>query len=330
MEQGIFVSYRRQDSQSAAGRLTDHLKDHLPDVPIFRDVETIEPGVDFVDAIEKALQSCRVLIAVIGPRWIDAAHHDGSRRLDDPNDYTRLEIATALRREDVRVIPILVEGAVMPATAQLPEDLAALARRNAIELSDKRWEFDVSQLVDTLRSALGLPAASPEPRAPAEPASALKPPPAGGQRKWIAGALIGLVVVVAVMLEEDGGVPPVVDVPAPASTPSESASMPVDVAPNPTVSMASVDLTGMWRDAEGGLHQVVQQGNQLQFRGQVPDGFVSGTGIIQGHQGETTYFYNGYTLHSRFTVSEDGMRMDVVIIDPATNQRESTQLVRMQ
>ncbi len=334
MEQGIFVSYRRQDSQSAAGRLTDHLKEHLPGVPIFRDVETIEPGVDFVDAIDRALRACRVLIAVIGPRWVDAAHADGSRRLDDPNDYTRLEIATALRRKDVRVIPVLVEGADMPTTAQLPDDLEPLARRNAIELADKRWDFDVSQLVDSLRKTLDLP----EPVPPA-PAPDVVPPASApaSRRKWLIGAALAFVVVIAALVEEGSGYDPmVIDVPGNVSMPGagsppavdgSGADVPVSSAVAPAM---PVNLTGMWRDVEGGVHEVYQQGNQLQFRGQVPDGFVSGTGVINGRQGETTYLYNGYTLQSRFTVSEDGGRMDVIIIDPATNQREVTQLFRIQ
>ena len=109
---GVFISYRRQDSQSAAGRLADHLKENLR-APVFRDVETIEPGVDFVEAIEKALASCAVMLVVIGPRWISISDASGRRRVDDESDYTRLEVGTALKR-NVRVIPVLVEGAVMP------------------------------------------------------------------------------------------------------------------------------------------------------------------------------------------------------------------------
>lgn len=151
---GVFISYRRQDSQSAAGRLADHLKDHLQGVPIFRDVETIEPGVDFIDAINRALKSCSVLLAVMGPRWLTIADATGRRRIDDPHDYNRLEVAAALKRSDVRVIPVLVEGAQMPATEDLPDDLKPLSRRNAIELTDKRWDYDVGQLVETLRRVI--------------------------------------------------------------------------------------------------------------------------------------------------------------------------------
>ena len=161
--QGIFISYRRQDSQSAAGRLADDIKENLAGVSVFRDVETIQPGMDFVDAINHALQSCGVLLAVIGPRWISAQDSAGRRRLDNPDDFTRLEIVTALQRSDVRVIPVLVEGAQMPEPGDLPEDLRALARRNALELTDNRWNFDVSRLVATVRQALGVPSPTPEP-----------------------------------------------------------------------------------------------------------------------------------------------------------------------
>jgi beta-lactam-binding protein with PASTA domain len=161
---GIFISYRRADSQSAAGRLADDLKERLPELEIFRDVETIAPGVDFVDAINRALASCGVLLAVIGPRWLSVTGPDGKRRLDDPADYTRLEVAAGLKRTDVRVIPVLVEGAVMPASADLPEDLKALARRNAIELTDKRWKYDVSGVEGAVRDALNLAAPPPEPK----------------------------------------------------------------------------------------------------------------------------------------------------------------------
>jgi hypothetical protein len=317
MQPGIFVSYRRQDSQSAAGRLTDHLKDHLPGAAIFRDVETIEPGVDFVEAIERALRACGVLLAVIGPRWLDARLDDGRRRLDDPNDYTRLEIATALRRADVRVIPVLVEGARMPAGTELPADLEPLARRNAVELSDKRWDFDVSQLVDALRTVLELPVPGPAPT-----------PPARSRRGWWIGGGIAALAVLALIAEQDAGTDPGWDAPvAPAVTdpPGAMAVVPGAVAPV----AAALDLSGLWRDPEGGMHEIEQRGSALVFHGRTPEGIVTGTGSVSGHQGETAYLFNGYPLRSTFLVSGDGQRMDVTIIDPATNEREATQLYRV-
>jgi len=181
--QGIFISYRRQDSQSAAGRLADDIKEDVPGVVVFRDVETIEPGVDFSDAINRALQSCGVLLAVIGPRWLSVMDDAGRRRLDNPDDYTRIEIATALKRSDVRVIPILVEGATMPESKDLPDNLQALARRNALELTDGRWRYDISRLADTVSQALGVPAK----------------PPATRNRQWIGFGAAALVLVATAM-----------------------------------------------------------------------------------------------------------------------------------
>ena len=131
---GIFVSYRRDDSSGHAGRLADRLVEHFGRNRIFVDIDTIEPGEDFVTVIENAVGSCEILIAVIGQKWLSGT---GSGQLDNPNNFVRLEIGTALRR-NIRVIPVLVQRASMPKPQDLPEDLVQLARRNAIELSDLR------------------------------------------------------------------------------------------------------------------------------------------------------------------------------------------------
>jgi hypothetical protein len=109
----------------------------------------MEPGVDFVEQINEAVASCRLLIAVLGPRWATVQDADGRRRLDDPADFIRVEIEAGLRREDVRVVPVLVHGARMPRAEELPPELADLARRNALELSDARWSYDVDRLAST-------------------------------------------------------------------------------------------------------------------------------------------------------------------------------------
>jgi hypothetical protein len=155
---GVFISYRREDSQSAAGRLADHFETHLRGVSVFRDVETIAPGVDFVEAIERAVSASDVMLVVIGPRWLTLTNAKGIRRLDDPSDYHRQEISHALSLKKL-VIPVLVDGARMPEVQDLPEELQKLnlARRNAHELSDKRWDYDVAELAKAIRKSLGLP-----------------------------------------------------------------------------------------------------------------------------------------------------------------------------
>ena len=141
----IFISYRREDSAGYAGRLSDALESRFGAGRVFRDVDDINPGEDFVQRLETALANCAVLLAVIGRKWTTAADSRHQRRLDDPQDYVRVEIATALQR-DLRVVPVLVDGAAMPSPADLPDSLAALSRRQGVTLADGSWSDDVARL----------------------------------------------------------------------------------------------------------------------------------------------------------------------------------------
>ena len=114
----IFISYRRDDSAGHAGRLCDHLVGHFGQQNVFMDVEAIKPGLDFVEVVQEAVGSCDALIAVIGREWLGASDGSGRRRLENPEDLVRLEIATALAR-NIRVIPVLVRGAREPLAAEL-------------------------------------------------------------------------------------------------------------------------------------------------------------------------------------------------------------------
>jgi hypothetical protein len=145
----IFISYRRGDSEGQAGRLFDELVQRFGEQAVFMDVAGIEPGRDFREAIEDHVASCDVLLALMGKGWLDASNEAGQRRLDDPRDFVRRETASALKR-DIPVVPVLVQGARMPLVTQLPEELAELAFRNAIELSHARWDSDVAALVKAL------------------------------------------------------------------------------------------------------------------------------------------------------------------------------------
>lgn len=174
----IFISYRRQDSAYAAGWLFDRLAERLGPEQIFKDVDSIDFGDDFVEEIGAAVGSTDVLLALIGDKWLAVADEHGARRLDDPEDFVRIEIEAALTR-NVRVIPILVEGARMPREDELPPDLQPLARRQAMELSPARFASDSDRLLRALERALaeahtpqGAPsagaAAGPEPPKAAE------------------------------------------------------------------------------------------------------------------------------------------------------------------
>ena len=150
---GVFISYRREDSAGHTGRLFDRLRARLGHDRVFMDITGIEAGVDFVDTIERAIGSCDVLLAVIGPEWLSCTDVRGRRRLEDESDLIRIEISAALTRK-VRVIPVLIAGAAMPAVQDLPDDLKPLARRQAAELRDTRWDADTNDLVAVLERVL--------------------------------------------------------------------------------------------------------------------------------------------------------------------------------
>ena len=148
---GIFISYRREDSAYPAGWLYDRLASRFGEGQIFKDIDSIAPGDDFVDRITTAVESCEVLLALIGDEWLTVSDAGGRRRLDDPNDFVRLEVEAALSR-NVRVIPVLVEGARMPHVEELPPTLAPLVRRQALELNPSRFAADLGRLLTVLES----------------------------------------------------------------------------------------------------------------------------------------------------------------------------------
>jgi hypothetical protein len=149
----IFLSYRREETDFPAGWLHDRLVAHFGHDQVFRDVDDIPPGANFPAVIAKAVASCDVLLALIGSQWVTITDEEGRRRLDDPDDFVRLEIEAALQR-GVLVIPILVRGAKMPRARQLPGSLAELVHRNALELSPNNFDFDTGRLLEVLDETL--------------------------------------------------------------------------------------------------------------------------------------------------------------------------------
>ena len=143
---GVFISYRRDDAPHLAGRLSDRMREQFGPARIFMDVDSIEPGLDFGEVISEAVENCRVMLVIIGPKWM-LSTETGGRRLDSPDDYVRIEIEQALKR-GVRVIPVLVDGAVMPQSPDLPEPIKGLARRNAVEVTHRAFSTDADRLVE--------------------------------------------------------------------------------------------------------------------------------------------------------------------------------------
>jgi hypothetical protein len=166
----VFISYRRDDSADVTGRIFDRLRAHFDRQVVFRDVDNIPLGSDFREVIRAAVGGCRVLLAVIGPHWLDIESDGGLRRLDDPNDYLRLEVEAALAR-DIPVVPVLVGRAGMPPADRLPESLRPIAYKQGIEVRrDPDFHPDVDRLIK------GLIALLPEPAPPqAQPPAAEVP-----------------------------------------------------------------------------------------------------------------------------------------------------------
>ncbi|MEP6779136.1 MAG: toll/interleukin-1 receptor domain-containing protein [Gemmatimonadaceae bacterium] len=150
----IFISYRREDSSGHVGRLHDALASQLGHDTVFMDIDSIAPGADFVEVLQHSLQAAAVVIVVIGTRWV-GQKSDGTRRIDDENDFVRIEVAKALNDSEVRVIPVLVNKAEMFSEASLPEPLKALARRNAMEMSEIRWAHDTKMLLEEIARTPG-------------------------------------------------------------------------------------------------------------------------------------------------------------------------------
>jgi hypothetical protein len=198
----VFISYRREETAGHAGRLYDAIGARFGERNVFMDVD-LAPGIDFVEQITEAVGACDALLVVMGPTWATTLDDRGHARLADPNDFVRLELETALRRPDVRVIPLLVAGAGMPDPDDLPESVRTLARRNALALSDLRWRDDVRRLVSTL-DALRDGARDLAETAAGDPPAGTAP----ARRRWLllAGAALAVGgIALAATLVLDGG-----------------------------------------------------------------------------------------------------------------------------
>lgn len=247
---GIFISYRRDDSAGYAGRLYDRLIPHFGAHRVFMDVEGIELGTDFVAAIEEAVGSCRVLIVIIGDEWLKTTDAAGRRRLEDPHDFIRLETVTALQR-GIRVVPVLVGGAFMPRADELPDDLKPLARRQAIEISHKQWEATTAELIRALEAILSpVGAADPTPRGETLRLTPSTPPPApppdggeagtGGRERWWPLMVSALLAAAALV---GGGLWAVLGPRDTDTTPPQAKSESLRTAKAPTSSTPSVART---------------------------------------------------------------------------------------
>ncbi len=202
----IFISYRRADSRTITGRIYDRLSYAFGADSVFKDVDDIPLGSDFRDVIHDAVAKTDVLLVIIGPQWAIINDQFGKRRLDDPNDFVRIEVEAGLRRDNpVTVIPVLVGGATMPTDADLPDSLDPLIYRNAAMVrDDPDFGTDINRLIDQLKRDFPEPAAAPV--AASRTGGILSSVPNSASGWLLPAGLVGIgVVVLAVILLLSGG-----------------------------------------------------------------------------------------------------------------------------
>jgi hypothetical protein len=309
MGRAIFISYRRDDTEGEAGRLFDDLVRAYGDDSVFMDVAGINPGIDFRKAIDDNVATCGVLLAMIGPNWATITNSSGTRRLDDPNDFVRLEIGSALAR-DIAVIPVLVHEAKMPTPDQLPENLKNLAYRNSVEITHARWNSDVQLLTQALGQYVASSSyTSTEPvhatvsvQLPPPNAPDHRPPPVRKSKTpRIAGiALAAFLVVAAVVffaVHNSGGTAAIPN--AQSATPSSATT--ADAATTVTRSLqarwknsVNIDINGLaWLD-------ITASGNQLSIH---PWGNCEPTACDWGQQ---TVAFDGQKATGTWTFMQAG------------------------
>ena len=174
----IFISYRRDDASGEAGRLADHMNRRFGRGQVFLDIDTIDPGTDFVRVLQSSLRETAAVLVVIGQRWTSARDSAGARRLDNAKDFVRLEVEESLGR-DIPVVPVLVQGAAMPRPEDLPPSMASLTTRQAVTLDHAEFHDDANRLCDHLEKMLGIE----------------KPSPLSALKRWWPAAVVGLLAI---------------------------------------------------------------------------------------------------------------------------------------
>lgn len=207
----IFISHRHSDTQSDCHRLKSDLQEHFGRENVFLDIENLEPGINFSDAIEKALAMSKVVLVVIGPDWQGPEDSQGVKRLFQPNDWVRREVAAALKSNGTRVIPVLMKKASEPQESNLPEDLKPLASLQATEITIKRWDYDVGELMKVIERIVPKEKKQEQKPAPSPPPRPYPNTyPSNTQQKswwaknylWALGALVGFLILIGMCVPE--------------------------------------------------------------------------------------------------------------------------------
>lgn len=203
MQKGkIFISYRQSDTQSEASRLKEDLEEVFGEENVFFDIETLEPGLNFADAIEKTLRQSKVVLVLIGPDWANVKDDEGNLRLFQENDWVRREVAMALTMEDTRVIPVLLKKAILPTANQLPENIKSLAEKHWKEITISRWRYDVGVLIKSIESVIPS-IKKPEPTPTPRPLPVPKPPKSWWAKNYLWVLIVFVVLLLIALIPDD-------------------------------------------------------------------------------------------------------------------------------
>ncbi|MEB2779852.1 toll/interleukin-1 receptor domain-containing protein [Algoriphagus sp. C2-6-M1] len=313
MEKGkIFISYRQSDTQSEASRLKEDLEEVFGEENVFFDIETLEPGLNFADAIEKTIRQSKVVLVLIGPTWADVKDDEGNLRLFNENDWVRREVAMALTMEDTRVIPILLKKASLPTADGLPDNIKSLAEKHWKEITISRWRYDVGVLIKSIEHVIP-PIKKPEPEPSPRPRPIPKPQKSWWAKNYLWVLIVFIVLLILALIPDDdayydmdtsdtagnqvGEELSQLDINTlqeenPASNEIyESLQLEADAAPTPTVE-AGFDYSGKWWLYENGIRSgyfiIHQNGGYYTF-----DYYY-----FDNHVGEGTGEYDGTYLYS--------------------------------
>lgn len=202
MKAKIFINYRKDDSPWNSLALYQELSKHFGKENIFKDFNTILPGTDFVESIKEALESCDVLLVLISEHWLELKDKKGNIRINNPDDFVRIEIATALER-NIKVIPVLFDNAVLPQATELPDDLKKLSRRQFLEIDKTRFDTDTAKLVEAIKNILADQVVKPIPpiiTVPDDHTSANVERHKAGTKKWLIIIFASLILLIFISI----------------------------------------------------------------------------------------------------------------------------------
>ncbi|MEO6636874.1 MAG: toll/interleukin-1 receptor domain-containing protein [Ginsengibacter sp.] len=294
-KKNIFINYRVHDTVGETGQLVDRLKYHFSNDQIFMDIDKIEPGLDFTKAISKSLESCDIMLEIIGPHWLGINAADNTSRIKNPNDWVKTEISTALQR-DIRVVPVLVDGGQLPDAEELPAELQPLLLRQSFEISNKRWDYDTEQLVNMLIKFGVEPKPSPMPNPNGEHKTWWK------KNSWWAYILIGMIITVSILVniadQNGSSLAPLND------NNSSEAQRPNDQNPDvtqqnivndsPPANTATFNADGNWTETDNGIvytYDIMQNGNDLSIEIYVGNQLL-GSGYGFNNSSDITLYLN--------------------------------------